>query len=285
MESSRVGIGLTVYNNAKHLAKTLNSILGQSYGNFIVYLSDDHSTDGTGNICEAYARKDHRVQYTRNSFNIGQLKNCQKVLEQAETEYFMFARGDEILPRNLLEDGINILQNDTNAALAFSTTRWIDEADHIIVDKHLNYFDTRGCDVVTRCVLAIWGKYEYWYGLTKTSTMRRIRFAEEIIATDLIMVLEMALVGSFAHINSGVRCRRYRYSGETYKKRIKRYQQTLYSESPPLIDQLFPFARFPYHLIRSIWSSRHSSAKKMIISLAVLINAPIKYVVSRGKEL
>ena len=48
-----VGIGLPVYNNARHVSKTLDSLLNQSYTNIVIYLSDDCSDDGTGEICQS----------------------------------------------------------------------------------------------------------------------------------------------------------------------------------------------------------------------------------------
>ena len=44
----RLSIGLPVYNGEKYLAETLDSLLGQSYENFELIISDNASTDGTG---------------------------------------------------------------------------------------------------------------------------------------------------------------------------------------------------------------------------------------------
>jgi len=279
-----VGIGLAVYNNAKYLSKTLESLLNQTYPNIIIYLSDDCSYDGTDEICKFFAEKDKRIKYVRNNKNLGQTENLKKVLSLADTHYFMFARGHEILSNNLIYDSVRMLEEDEKIVLSFATTLWIDEEDNILLNKPIGYFDTRGFDVVTRCILVFWGKYEYFYGLTRTKVMKSIRAFEEIIASDLIMLLEMALIGSFAHITSGVRFRRYHYSGETYKKRLKRYKSTTYRKLKR-IDHIFPFARLPYHLFLSVIKSEIAAIDKIEILLAILFNAPLKYLVSRGKPL
>lgn len=279
-----VGIGLPVYNNAKHLSKTLDSLLNQTYRNITVYLSDDCSDDGTGDICQRYAGKDNRIRFSRNERNMGANANHAKVLSLATTEYFMFARGHEVLSSNHIADCVRILEADETVVLAFATTQWIDDDDTVVVKKPIGYFDTRGFDVVTRCALVLWGNYECFYGLTRTKAMKSIRALEEIMASGVITLLEMALRGSFAHIRSSIRYRRYHYSSETYHQRIQRYKASTYRHLGA-IDRILPFARLPYHLFLSVLKSNVSKGDKIRILLVVLFNAPLRYLVSRGKQL
>lgn len=279
-----VGIGLPVYNNARHVSKTLDSLLNQSYTNIVIYLSDDCSDDGTGEICQSYAERDNRIEYCRNERNIGANANNAKVLSLATTDYFMFARGHEILSPNLVEDCIRILENDERLVLAFAATKWIDNDDNIIPNRPVGYYDTRGFDVVTRCALALWGNYDCYYGLSRTDVMKSIRGNEEIIGSDILSLFEKALLGSFAHACSSVRYRRYRYSGETYQKRIQRYKRSTYKQLKG-IDHIFPLARLPFHLFFSVIRSKVSLADKIKILLVVLFNAPLRYIVSRGRQL
>lgn len=284
MEAPRIAIGLPVYNNGKYLRKTLDSILNQSYRNFILLLSDDGSTDETEEICEQYAKLDTRIKYTKNATNLGAMGNHRKVLEDAETEYFMFARGHEILPPDLLEDCLHVLENDTEVVLAFAKTVWIDEEDNILNNKYLPYYDSRGCDVVTRFVLVLWGRCEYFYGLVRTEHLKSIRVLENVIATDLIMLIEMALLGSFAHIESGVRKRRYHYNGESYRQRIKRYQENTLI-NPSIIDRFFPFAKLPFMIFSSVIRSKISITSKIFLIIIAIMNAPLKFMLSRGEKL
>ncbi len=279
-----VGIGLPVYNNVKHLSKTLDSLLNQSYQNITIYLSDDCSDDGTDGICRRYAAQDSRIRYVRSETNRGANANHAKVLSLATTEYFMFARAHEILSPNHIADCVRILEEDEAVVLAFATTQWIDDDGTIMVNKPIGYCDTRGLDVVTRCALVFWGNYECFYGLTRTKAMKSIRALEEIIASGGIMLLEMALRGSFAHIRSGIRYRRYHYGDETYQKRIQRYKRSTYRHLKA-IDRVLPFARLPYHLFLSVLKSNMSRRDKIRVLLVVLFNAPLRYLVSRDRQL
>ena len=284
MSGPSVGIGLPVFQNEQFLAATLDSILAQSYVDFVVYLSEDQSDDKTADICLKYAAMDSRIIYSQNASNLGEIGNHQRVLDLADTDYFMFARGHEILPKNLLADCIEVLENDKEVVLAFAKTIWIDEQDNRLEDKHLPHFDTRGCDVAARCALAFWGKYEAFYGVTKTATMKSIKALEPIVATDLIMLFEMSLLGTFANINAGERYRRYYYSNESYADRIKRYQHSLYQELS-FMDKYFPFIKVPIKLIACAFRSQHPLSTKLIILLIILFNAPLRYLSARGKSL
>jgi glycosyltransferase involved in cell wall biosynthesis len=283
-KSPNVGIGLPVYNNSKYLSQTLDSILNQTYSNIIVYLSDDCSIDGTEEICELYAKKDKRIIYSRAQKNTGSFDNHLKVLEMAKTDYFMFARGHEILSPTLVKDCIKILEQEKSVVLAFATPMWIDEDNNIMGEKHFGYYDTKGTDVIIRCAFALWGRPEYFYGLMLTENIKKISLSKGFIASDALYMFELALLGGFAHTCTSTRYRRYHYSTETYKKRIKRNRK-LFSNQTNFLDYIFPFAKVTYYLFKAIKKSNNSLSNKIKISLIVFFTAPLRYLASRGKQL
>ena len=61
----KISVGLPVYNGANYLAAAIESILGQTYPDFELVISDNASSDGTADICQAYARRDGRIRYIR----------------------------------------------------------------------------------------------------------------------------------------------------------------------------------------------------------------------------
>ena len=56
-----VSVIIPVYNPGKHLIRCLDSIVNQTYKNLEIILIDDGSTDGSGAVCDAYARNDKRI--------------------------------------------------------------------------------------------------------------------------------------------------------------------------------------------------------------------------------
>jgi glycosyltransferase involved in cell wall biosynthesis len=54
-------VGVPCYNEEKFLSKTLDSILKQSFKNFVVYVCDDCSTDNSLKIANEYSHLDSRI--------------------------------------------------------------------------------------------------------------------------------------------------------------------------------------------------------------------------------
>ena len=59
--TAKVAVVLPVYNTARYLRECLDSILAQSYKNFVVFAVDDGSTDTSGQILNEYTAKDQRI--------------------------------------------------------------------------------------------------------------------------------------------------------------------------------------------------------------------------------
>src|SRR5262245_21257268 len=70
-DAALVTIGLPVYNGLPHLEVAVNSLLRQDYPNIELLISDNASTDGTGEYCGQLAEADPRVRIVRNECNIG----------------------------------------------------------------------------------------------------------------------------------------------------------------------------------------------------------------------
>jgi glycosyltransferase involved in cell wall biosynthesis len=276
-----VGIGLPVFNNATHLPFILDNLLNQTHQNIIIYLSDNASTDGTTEICHEYAKNDKRIIYHRFKSNLGATENHKKVLQMANTEYFMFCRGQEMISNNLVEDCLSTLLKSHDAVLAFSKTKWVDNNGDIITNKPIGYFDTMGFDVVTRCAVTLWGNWDYYYAMSKTSVLRNIRLHESVIGNDTLSLFEKALIGGFSHARSSIRYRRHTHGKENYKSRIKRYQTTTYTNLT-FVDRIFPLIRLPFMLLYSVLKANIKFSQKLLIILLILFNAPIRYLVSKA---
>ena len=62
MEKPKISIIIPIYNTEAYLPRCLDSILAQTYQNLQIILVDDGSTDGCGTMCDAYAKKDTRIE-------------------------------------------------------------------------------------------------------------------------------------------------------------------------------------------------------------------------------
>jgi glycosyltransferase involved in cell wall biosynthesis len=122
----RLTVGLPVYNSERYLAESIEALLGQSYTDFELIISDNASTDDTPGICTRYAKQDRRIRYYRQSQNVGLAPNHNFCAEQASGELFKWAAGDDLYHRDLLLRCVEVLDERPEAVLVHSYTAMID---------------------------------------------------------------------------------------------------------------------------------------------------------------
>ena len=122
----RVSIGMPVYNGAAFLRESLDSLLSQTYEDFELVISDNGSTDGTQNICRAYATEDVRIRYYREEENRGAAWNYNRVFELARGEYFKWAAHDDVHAPTFLERCVEVVDNNPDVLWCFSRHTHVD---------------------------------------------------------------------------------------------------------------------------------------------------------------
>jgi len=91
---------MPVYNGEKYLHEAIDSILNQSYRDFIFLIINDGSTDKSDEIIKSY--KDKRIKYLVNNGNKGLPFTRNLGLGLSDTKYLAFQDCDDIsLPRRL----------------------------------------------------------------------------------------------------------------------------------------------------------------------------------------
>ncbi len=119
----RASIGMPVFNGGAFVADALRSILSQSFTNFELLISDNHSTDSTELICRGFAERDPRVTYFRQNRNIGVEANFQNVLSRARGDCFMWAAADDVWSPEYLEQAVSALDANPDVGFTFPPFR------------------------------------------------------------------------------------------------------------------------------------------------------------------
>lgn len=112
-----ISVIVPVYNSEKYIAKSIESVLSQTFDNFEIILIDDGSTDKSGEICDLYAQKDSRVRVIHKENGGGSL--ARKIgIDEAKGKYIMFMDSDDFFTQDafeqahkaIIEQGVDILQ-------------------------------------------------------------------------------------------------------------------------------------------------------------------------------
>ncbi len=112
---TQVTIGMPVFNGAFGIRAALDSLLAQTFQDFVIVISDNGSTDETEEICRAFQQRDERIRYVRQPVNLGAAMNFRFVLFEARTPYFMWAAADDLWACRFIETHLAVLNRDPRA--------------------------------------------------------------------------------------------------------------------------------------------------------------------------
>ena len=99
---SKISVIVPVYNTEKYLRRCVDSILAQTFTDFELLLIDDGSTDGSGAICDEYAKKDSRVRvFHKENGGVSSARNVG--LKNVRGEWISFVDSDDWVKKNFLD--------------------------------------------------------------------------------------------------------------------------------------------------------------------------------------
>lgn len=146
MEKNLVSIITPLFNAAKYISGTIDSVLAQSYQNWELIIIDDCSTDNGLEIAKSYALQENRIKVLQNDSNIGSGASRNKGIEIAQGTFIAFLDSDDQWTENKLTEQIGFMEKN-NIAFSFAYYQHIDESGRIIkkMDKFpakVSYKDT-----------------------------------------------------------------------------------------------------------------------------------------------
>lgn len=120
------------YRRPVLLARTIRSIMAQSYANVKIVICDDASNDETKDIVNQFANIDSRIEYHCNATNIGAVDNYRISVSHVETELFSFVSDDEILLPEFYELAVAKFMQYPEIAFASMGVLCVDENNCLI---------------------------------------------------------------------------------------------------------------------------------------------------------
>ena len=208
----RLSIGLPVYNGENYLAESIEALLGQSYEDFELIISDNASTDGTADICRRYGKQDSRIRYVRQPHNIGLSPNHNFVFQQSRGEFFKWAAADDLYGRDLLQRCVDALDEYPDVVLAHSWEAVIDGIGNVTqaLEYPLATDSPRAPERFRSILFGSSGLFESSdpdvRGLVRVDNRGILRACDEygVIRTDVLR--QVAPLGSYHHSDRIVVC-------------------------------------------------------------------------------
>ncbi|MBI3853198.1 MAG: glycosyltransferase family 2 protein [Verrucomicrobia bacterium] len=198
----RVSIGLPVYNGEKYLRFAVDSILQQDYRDFELIISDNASSDATAEICRRYAESDERVRYSRVDVNLGAAHNIKAVFQQAKGTYFKWQFHDDVCLPGFLRKCVEVFdQAPSSVVLVAPRTEVIDgegKKTNYVVEE-LNTRRPRPHQRLADVLRTVeWAPAQN--GLFRRDVLKKTRLIDAFIASDYVLLAEIALRGEILQI-------------------------------------------------------------------------------------
>jgi len=196
----RLTLGLPVYNGEEFLAESIDALLEQTFTDFELIISDNASTDRTGEIARAYEAKDPRVRYVHHPVNRGSSFNHNFTIEQARGELFKWVSDDDLYHPELLQRCVEAIDARSEIVLAHAWTAFIDDTGEVThkVDYPLTT-DVADPAERFRSLLYTQGGDDD-YGVIPMSVLRHVKPFDSYHWADRTFVGELTLQGPFHNV-------------------------------------------------------------------------------------
>jgi glycosyltransferase involved in cell wall biosynthesis len=239
-KSPRVSLGMPVYNAEEYLEEALDSLLGQTFDDFELVISDNASTDRTEEICRKYAAQDERIRYFRYRANYGVFHNFRTVFKLSGGEYFKWCASDDVCAPNYLRRAVDVLDRDPSVVLVFPLVVGIDEKGRRtrvpgqITDRDSSD-SVSSSDPVTRfrkLIRNIWWVDAAFYGVMRAGALAHTSVHPEHMNGDQILLTELCFKGRFSEIPEEMFFSRVHANKTTFRQKTLRHRAELIENRP-----------------------------------------------------
>ncbi|MBV9527160.1 glycosyltransferase family A protein [Sphingomonas sp.] len=130
--SPQVSVVMPVHNALPYLDAAVESILGQTLGDFRFIILDDGSTDGSTERLRYWASRDFRITLLEEKSNLGPALSSQRVALAASTPFVARTDADDISYPSRLADQLAVFERFPGVDVVGGLTDVIDSAGRII---------------------------------------------------------------------------------------------------------------------------------------------------------
>jgi len=146
-----VTVIIPYYKKKQYIAKTIKSVITQSYKNIEIIIIYDNDTDKDLNYIKKLKILDSRIKLIVNKKNIGAGKSRNKGIQIAKGKYISFLDSDDLWKKDKLKKQLRIMKRN-NFSISHTSYEIIEKNNKIIghrVARTFNNVDSllRSCDI------------------------------------------------------------------------------------------------------------------------------------------
>lgn len=127
-----VTIAIPIYNAEQYLSNAILSVLNQTYKNWILYLINDGSTDGSLSIMQEYAEKDNRIVIINDGLNRGLISRLNQSVQLCTSKYYARMDADDIMCIRRIEEQVKFLEEHSKVDVCGTSIMTINSDNKII---------------------------------------------------------------------------------------------------------------------------------------------------------
>jgi glycosyltransferase involved in cell wall biosynthesis len=203
--SPRVVLGLPAFARPDSLPRALESLLSQTYQDFVLVVVDDAPHANVAPIVERYARDYPRITYAANRTRLGMVGNWRKVFEEGRarypgSDYFAWVSDHDVWHARWLETLVAALDQEPGSVVAYSASLRTTSDDAWLEKKG---FDTAG---ITRASTRIARAAQQMlagdmiYGLIRARALEAAGVFRPVVTPDRQVLLALSLFGGVRHV-------------------------------------------------------------------------------------
>lgn len=180
--NNKISIIIPVYNVQEYLPKCLTSVINQTYKNLEIIVVDDGSTDGSGQICDRFARKDNRIIVIHKE-NEGQSSARNVALDIATGDYIGFVDSDDYCDETMFSKMMDCMLKNNVEIVICGTYKFNEKGE---CTKFQYFEDDRiiQIDEARRLVMSDYIKGYSWDKLFKANVWENIKYPQYNILED-----------------------------------------------------------------------------------------------------
>lgn len=130
--SPLVTIAIPIYNAMPYLRDAIQSVINQTYKDWVMFLINDGSTDGSLALMQEFAEKDNRILIYNDGQNRGLIARLNQSIKMCKTKYYARMDADDIMYIARIKEQIDFLESHPEVDVCGTSIMTIDSKNNIV---------------------------------------------------------------------------------------------------------------------------------------------------------